>query len=125
MVYFLFELFEDVVDVVLKRSLLVGEDDELLTASVELLADEFLANSESAAAAAAACCLLNTKVCSKRSSSCFISGLFMSLGLPVPNILAAITGGSWPLSTGTVLGNNNNGLRPSAIELDGEEEDAS
>lgn len=92
---------------VLKRSL--GGD--VFKASLELFAA--LAASASAAAAANTCWRDNTKVCSKRSSNSLSSGLLMSLGLPEPNILDEATDS---LLTGTVRGNNNNGLRPSAIE---------
>jgi len=100
--------------VVLRRS--VGDE---LTASVELLAEVAfaLASSASAAAAAAACWRLSTSDCSRRSSSSFISGLLMSRGLPVPNMLDAVeTVPSGELLTGTVLGKRRSGLRPSAID---------
>jgi hypothetical protein len=112
-IHFLFELVDDVVEVVLSRS---GGDE--LTASLELLADALaLAISASAAAAAAACWRLRTSDCSRRSSSSFISGLLMSLGLPVPNILDAVEVlFSGEVLTGTVLGKSRSGLRPSAID---------
>ena len=111
--HFLFELFDDVVEVVLGRS--VGDE---LTTSLELLVQALvLATSASAAAAAAACCRLRTSDCSRRSSSSLISGLLMSLGLPVPNILdAGKVLFSGELLTGTVLGKSRSGLRPSAID---------
>ncbi len=62
------------------------------------------------------CCLLSIRVFSRRSSSSLISGLFMSRGLPVPNMLAFLPKSSWSLgagSAGFVRGNRLSGLRPS------------
>lgn len=109
--YFLFELFDDVVDVVLKRSLPSAARAAAARAA-----------SASAAAAAAACCRLNTSDCSRRSSSSFISGLLMSLGLPVPNMLDTVVDVSPAWLIGTVRGKRLSGLRPSAIDDDEEDE---
>lgn len=94
------DLIEDVFESVLRRVWLLLDDPALLLKSSKTFAD-------------AVCCRLTVNVCSRRSSSSLISGLFISRGFPVPNMLDFLSDKSPSSTTGFERGNRTNGLRPS------------
>ena len=88
--------------------MLMGEVAPSLQLLLSLL---LLLASCSAAAASAACFLLIARLCSRRSSSSFISGLLTSRGLPLPKI-SILPEGS-PTCVGTERGSRLSFGRPS------------